>query len=568
MERKIIVRNKLFLKKILINIGIFISFCMLSYLYIRPLLTTGNIYMGDDAWYQINRIIEVKRNIEVGNFLPYIYSYTFGQVAFPLGIFYPEITLIPISLISILFKHQVTGIYMGIALYTLLTLCIMYFVVRKLNRSRSAAYIATILYSLSIYRTTDAYSRFALGEYIAMTFLPLCFYGLYAVLKGKRRDGIYLVAGFSLILMTHVLSAIIVFVTMTLIWVISLVFIDEKLKRTFDLFVAGVASAISSLVFIGPFLEQELAQRYSKPSPEILTEAANNFNSVFLSSLDNSINKPYSLGIFSIIIILLGLIYFKKISNLAKVCLTLGISFFLFSTKLAPWGWLQSTPFSVIQFPFRLLMIPTLMFSIVGAELYDLLRNSYLLKKKSNSVFLVGMVMIIFSFWSSSVYQFKLANQSLIAFNNSSSVTKNPQYVDQYTPKKTQKYLDDIEKHIAIVNDEYVKIKDIKSIPGEIILNSKSFKKGVAVDIPVAFYKNYVVKQGGKNLDINKSKRNTIEVKLINDGSITVGYQRSLWDWISYIVSIIMWVAIVIYMVKINLRWDNKKLLESYDYSH
>ena len=242
------IRNKHYLKQMIINIGVFLSFCVLSYLYIRPLLITGNIYMGDDAWYHINRIIEVKRNIEVGNFLPYIYSYTFGQVAFPLGIFYPEITLIPIALISTLFKHQVTGIYMGIALYTLLTLCIMYFVVRKLNKSRLAAYVASVLYAFSIYRTIDAYSRFALGEYIAMTFLPLCFYGFYAILKGNRKDGVYLVAGFSLILMTHVLSAVIVLITMMLIWIISLIFIDEKVKKTFDLFIVGVVARVNTKI--------------------------------------------------------------------------------------------------------------------------------------------------------------------------------------------------------------------------------------------------------------------------------------------------------------------------------
>src|SRR5699024_11753063 len=66
-SRKMI-RNKHYLKQMIINIGVFLSFCVLSYLYIRPLLITGNIYMGDDAWYHINRIIEVKRNIEVGNF--------------------------------------------------------------------------------------------------------------------------------------------------------------------------------------------------------------------------------------------------------------------------------------------------------------------------------------------------------------------------------------------------------------------------------------------------------------------------------------------------------------------
>lgn len=547
------IRNKHDLKQMIINIGVFLSFCVLSYLYIRPLLITGNIYMGDDAWYHINRIIEVKRNIEVGNFLPYIYSYTFGQVAFPLGIFYPEITLIPIALISTLFKNQITGIYMGIALYTLLTLCIMYFVVRKLNKSRLAAYVASVLYAFSIYRTIDAYSRFALGEYIAMTFLPLCFYGFYAILKGNSKDGVYLVAGFSLILMTHVLSAVIVFITMMLIWIISLIFIDEKVKKTFDLLSVGVIAVISSMAFIGPFLEQELTQKYAKPSPWILAETARSFNSLFLSALDNSINRTgftYSMGIFSIIIVLLGLIYLKKISELAKLCLVIGICFFLFSTKLFPWEWLQNTPISVIQFPSRLLIIPTLMFSFVGAELIDLFKNIYFTRERSKLVFIISVITAIFAFWSSSVYQFKLENSGLVVFNNSSDVIKSNQYIDQYTPKKAKKYLDDIEKHIAVIDGKHIRLTEIKSTPGEVTYSSKMFKRNIIVDVPVSFYRNYVIYQGNKKLKVTKSKRNTLETKLVNNGKITIKYQRSIVDLISYAVSLIMWIGIIIYIIK------------------
>lgn len=76
------------------------------------------------------------------------------------------------------------------------------------------------------------------------------------------------------------------------------------------------------------------------------------------------------------------------------------------------------------------------------------------------------------------------------------------------------------------------------------------FKRNIIVDVPVSFYRNYVIYQGNKKLKVTKSKRNTLETKLVNNGKITIKYQRSIVDLISYAVSLIMWIGIIIYIIK------------------
>ena len=109
-------------KTLIINLAVAVSFLLLSYLFIYPFITKGILFNGDDTWYQINRILEIKEGIKDGNFLPYVYTHSFGKIAYPLGIFYPEITIVPIAVLVLLLPHPVTGIYLGIAGYTLLSL--------------------------------------------------------------------------------------------------------------------------------------------------------------------------------------------------------------------------------------------------------------------------------------------------------------------------------------------------------------------------------------------------------------------------------------------------------------
>lgn len=54
--------------------------------------------------YHINRIQELTDNIKEGNWYPYLYSHHFKDTAYLLGVFYPQLTLIPFALACLLVK--------------------------------------------------------------------------------------------------------------------------------------------------------------------------------------------------------------------------------------------------------------------------------------------------------------------------------------------------------------------------------------------------------------------------------------------------------------------------------
>ncbi|KRM06017.1 hypothetical protein FC89_GL000883 [Liquorilactobacillus ghanensis DSM 18630] len=542
---------------------IFASFLVLSYFFVYPLLTKGVVFNGDDAWYHIDRIIEIRKNLQHGIYLPFVYTYTFGQIAFPLGIFYPHITLTVSAAISLLFKHQVTGIYAGIAFYTLVTLILTYWVCRKIGKSRSEAYVGAVLYAFAAYRTINAFSRFAMGEYLAMTFLPLCLYGFYAILVGRNKDWPYLAIGYSLIIMSHVLTAFILGLFMLVVWLINLVVSKHKIMQLKYFIYAGIASFFSAAVFLIPFLEQELFQKYAQPSPQSLSQTTQPFSNILMAALNNSINSgqeaAYSIGFSSIIILIAGAACFKKLTKLEKSSYLLALLIFIASSKIFPWSFFQKTPLSVIQYTFRLLVIPTFLYAIVGAGIFGIIRQEYIKQPWLKFLFLTVIVGGMLFGWYSSLYQLSVGdwfNQSSNFYRNDSKPFNRDAYTNQYTPKKSLPYLSEIQQHIAIINGKKVTLKKITPQPSELIFKDKSLTQAKKVDLPVAYYKNYVAYRNGHRMKLVSSKRNTMLVSSKETGPIMVTYHYSKVDIIAIISSVLTWLFFVAIFIS---GWIRKK---------
>lgn len=548
----------------IINILIATSFFLLSYLFIYPFITKGVVFNGDDTWYQINRILEIKEGIKNGNFLPYVYTHSFGKIAYPLGIFYPEITIVPIAVLVFLLPHPVTGIYLGIAGYTLLSLLIVYSLLRKLGKTRSAAYIGSVLYAFSAYRTVDAFTRFALGEYIAMTFLPLCLYGFYMIVKGDRKEWVYLAIGFSGMLLSHVLTSFITALFLAICWIISLFWDKNKLLTILALLKAVVASILASLIFLEPFLEQELFQKYGKPTPLLLSDTAQKFSDMFISALDNSMlqgwKEVFSIGFCLLLVLFLGIVLYKKMTNIGRLVYLVGCVSFVIASNLFPWNLFEKTFISVIQFPFRILMLPTLLLAVAGSDLEDI----YFSKLSINTIKKLSLAIVIVSgilmMWNASVERlFKVTEYtSKGLYTNTSDFFEGVEYVDQYTPKKTIKYLPDIYTHTAILDNHSREVLIAKSVNGKQMYSSSKFKAGRRVDLPVSYYKNYTVYQGNKKLKTNISSRNTIEVTLKSKKPVFVEYEYTLLNKMCYIISIVSWLVLsVLFLFKCFFKFKN-----------
>lgn len=85
---------------------------------------------------------------------------------------------------------------------------------------------ASILYTFSIYRMVNLYSRGALGEILAMTFLPLLFYALTEVVYRDRSKWPLLAVAMSGIIQSHIL-------TTTMCCVFGILFIIPGLPKLF-----------------------------------------------------------------------------------------------------------------------------------------------------------------------------------------------------------------------------------------------------------------------------------------------------------------------------------------------
>ncbi|ROV60289.1 hypothetical protein EGO58_10850 [Limosilactobacillus reuteri] len=72
-----------------------------------------------------------------------------------------------------------------------------HWVTYKLTYNNYQAIITAILYTFGTYRIIDIWTRFALGEFIALSFLPLVIYGIYSITFGNYKDWPFL-SGYTL----------------------------------------------------------------------------------------------------------------------------------------------------------------------------------------------------------------------------------------------------------------------------------------------------------------------------------------------------------------------------------
>lgn len=111
-------------------------FVILSIIFVFPFLRSNTVYFADDLYFHLQRIEEIRYGIQHGQWFTYLYSHTFNKVGYPLNLFYPWVTLLPFSLISLIVRNQSLAIYLGIAFYTFLTLCFSYLSSFKYSKNR------------------------------------------------------------------------------------------------------------------------------------------------------------------------------------------------------------------------------------------------------------------------------------------------------------------------------------------------------------------------------------------------------------------------------------------------
>ncbi len=204
VKSKAIVISKDAFKKITIFAIVLLISCI-------PLFHT-NLLVGWDLEIHLVRIEGIMQGYKAGQLPVRVepafnggYGYAFST--YYGGLFYNVAAIARLIGFSIQGAYKIYVVFINIA-----TILISYYCFKIMFGNDRTAVYGSILYSLSLYRLFDLYQRGAVGEYTAITFLPLIAAGLWKIYtvspesQEYKRLWILPVLGYTGIIQSHILS--------------------------------------------------------------------------------------------------------------------------------------------------------------------------------------------------------------------------------------------------------------------------------------------------------------------------------------------------------------------------
>lgn len=278
-------------------------------------------------------------------------------------------------------------------------------------------FISALLFAYAPYRAVDMYVRGAVGEFWAMSFLPIILWSVREVFRGKRERIPWLAVSLAGLLTSHNITSL-MFAPLVLAWTFFLILTSKTLdkgdifKKTKDIFIGCLwGLAISAFFVLPAWLEKNFVHI------ETLTAGYFNYLAHFVSlsqlllstywGYGTSELGPYddlSLAVGPVhwvlpLLALFLLLLFKKRKEIIL------ISFFIVFGWLAlflthsrsTFIWSNLNIFSFFQFPWRFLTLTTFLFSTASGAIGLLFPK----EDKSQIIFSGFLILVAVIFYAS-----------------------------------------------------------------------------------------------------------------------------------------------------------------------
>lgn len=348
------------------SLPILLLYLTISVLYVLLPQWRHVVYALDDYKFHMNRIIGLE-NIWHS---PVNFN-TFNFTGIPVNLFYPWLTSYPLYILTTKWGW-ITGYNAFIMCLTFITLIISHLSMYRLSQNKDKSILFAILYSTATYRAIDIFFRAALGEMIALAFFPIVLAGnielITSVVKKEKIKWQYLALGMTLLIYTHVLSvfiATLLVLSYTLFTFIKWRRIDKRVLV--GLVKAATCTLVIGLAFIGPLLEQTLYQGLNEPLAVNLEYRSLDLGTLLVDSMNNQYTT-FNIGLSMIVCLFILSFNYRQLTEDNRLLFILGTLSFLLTTKLFPWELFQHTPIHIIQFPWRLFTLTTLLIAWVTSN--------------------------------------------------------------------------------------------------------------------------------------------------------------------------------------------------------
>lgn len=409
-----------------------------------------------DILFHLPRIESIYQGLSAGEFPVRIGSAQRGGVGSLSATMYPQLFLYPFAALRFAKVSLMLCYKLLIAALNIGCSVLAYLAAKNMFHSKKAGIFMSLLYTFSLYRLVDVYVRAALGESLALTFLPLVLWGIYEILWNDKKKWYLLALGVTGVIQSHVLSlemCLLFLVAEVVFWLFS-----KRHDRIFSRILAGVKAAVFSILlnasFLVPFLffsRENLQCFHIYDAANELCDSTLYLNQIFfnfmhadgtdapLGSLANEM--PLSIGgilLIGMVLFLVAIIKEKREDSrerrIGTRCLIYGgLSLFL-TFWIVPWDTLCrfrliSVLATSLQFPWRFLGIASILLCMVTVAGLRMAERRFLPGKLVYTVTIL-LLFISMSFFFESIARETIQSNDKMEINGANDTDSMYMYYD------------------------------------------------------------------------------------------------------------------------------------------
>ena len=499
-----------------------------------------------DLNFQLYRIEGIKDALLCGQFPVRVHPTHLDGYGYATAALYPELFLYIPAILRIMGMSVVLSFKVFLFLINLATALVMYYAVKSITKSPYYSTLAAVVYTVASYRVICVHERAAVGELLAMCFMPLVVSGIYHVFIGDKKKWPQLVIGATCVFQSHLIGTLL---TAFLAVFLGIVYIRRLFteSRWLYLLLSVDLILLLNLWFLVPFFDfysLDLVQNHLGGGgnifhdhviipAQLLNLFGDNYGLSYelshgiLGEMSQTLGLAVSACLFGGIILFLAK---KRGKNSFGLPLFLfGLLMLVCSTSLVPWRKLEGLEpvdmiTTILQFPWRFLGPVTLAvvmaMAVAGAEEYPALSGKA--KRLCLGVLLGLGIHGCVAFGASATQNMPVYLEKAQAINLNSTIGMNQEYLLYGTD--TEK----LTRCLYTISQDGVQVLDQKKKGTTVTVDYANGLEYAWIEVPLLWYPGYkAVDLGtGQELPVTIGNNHVVRVMVpgLSEGTFRVYY--------------------------------------------
>lgn len=547
------------------------------------------IMTGDDYAFHVTRLQSASKAWSNGQIVPQVDPDELGGFGYAYNIFYGPLITYVVAGLQAIFQHWSVAINLALVLCVIGSGMMMCYVMTKISKNKVIAVLAAVFLMSAPYALNNLYARMALGEVVAFVAAPILLLGLWQLLKKEAHAARSIALAATLLVLSHSLSAMLMAITAAffVLFNIRKVLSWENVWRM----VLGVAVALGLTAFFTlPMFEAKMvgnygifnegyADIYFGANPRSMNDHRLWPQQLVVMDLNGKTNEDGLGGEFGVtlgVIAIIGLMGYwfvrKQIEDddqrrFVTSLYVIAVLAILVALPVVNWYYMPGILWQM-QFPWRTLMVSTLLLAVVSAyTMYGLIKGLAQEKQKVATV-VMGMLAIYM------VMPLILPRENR-HLNGVEDVKDDPVTIGweaEYAPmqilcspdleedtkqgyacslSRIRERLEERGTELRVVSGE-VETKDVTKDGLRMSFVVESEDEGSEIELPLIWYPGYAAELDGERLEVRASEEYGMVLVKIPEGKggeVKVYYGLSKMTGIGIAISVITAGLSVVWLV-------------------